>query len=141
MTAYTDAHAEDNTLIELRINIADMEEQLNYLKTVHLLNKEPVLEKLITKIEFMLESAKVKIEKDKENYKLQERTRYEQEYRYAQDQMAMSKRAQLEKNMEMLKYTAGTPIGMDGQNYNTGVTKIDSPFAEKYVKGKFDPPF
>jgi len=137
---YIDDHAKESVLIDLRINMSDITEQLNYIKTLYLLNKEPVLEKLITKIEFILETAEIKIAKDKEDYKLQERTRYEQEYRYAQDQMAMSKQAKRQRDMDMIRYTAGTTTGgMVKQEYDTAGTKIDLP--KSLLKGKFDPPF
>ena len=137
---YIDDHAKESVLIDLRINMSDIQDQLNYLKTIHLLNKEPVLEKLIIKVEFMLEAAKIKVEKDKEDYKLQERTRYEQEYRYAQDQMAMSEQAKRQRDMDMMRYTAGTTTGgMLKQEYDTAGTKIDLP--KSLLKGKFDPPF
>ena len=137
---YIDDHAKESVLIDLRINMSDITEQLNYIKTLYLLNKEPVLEKLITKIEFILETAEIKIAKDKEDYKLQERTRYEQEYRYAQDQMAMSEQAKIQRDMDMMRYTAGTTTGgMVKQEYDTAGAKLDLP--KNLLKGKFDPPF
>lgn len=127
--------SEELVLIELHVDTNALKRQIDYLKTLHLLSPEPVLQEIVSKLEFMHEAGKIKLDKNIEENRQYEIARHAQEARYAEDQIVQRQMMENRKAFSNPMYTSGTAT------CSTGTKSSDVAFTKNLLKGAFDPPF
>ena len=134
--------AAEEFLISVLVDPVRLKEQTNYVKTLWLLNKEPELELVVTFLEHMQMTAKVKKAEEIDLARKREERDYMENKRYSEQEALMQRSQQ----QQAYKY-----IGNNTGIYSSGVTTtgtatkptsaISDRVTKYWDKVKLDPPF
>ena len=121
---------EEEVLVQILIDPIALQEQVNYIKTIWLLNKEDELEAVVKLLEYLQKTAKTKQAINVQEDKQQELNMYIEQQRHMHEQQMAEQRRQ----QQMIPWTTGTTTA--GTKY-TGSSISDSDLTASSVHARY----
>ena len=128
----------ENILIELTVDEKQLQINLNYIKTLWLLNKEPELEEVVKLLEYSLQACIVQKAKMDQAYAEMQNNQWRENEKHAMDQqIAENKRAMQQAAMPHMRPNQWASTSISNTPTGGSTSRGNDPL----LKGTFDPPF